>query len=228
VRADALAHTQLMMAQSIELLANHIEQSTGYQLTPVTYAELPMAAQAGMIACVTDSTARVIGNVVGGGGTNTVLAWCNGAQWLVLGGAAPFVAAGQVVVANPASTTSTTYIMMGLGLSFTSALGRAFVTIDGQIMNSNNNGETYAQLMWGVGAAPVYGVPPPAGAAVIGTQIRYKSTSSAGGGAFVPFSQSGMITGLPPGQQIWIGLALRVISGTGSVQDIALSAHELL
>jgi hypothetical protein len=75
-----------MMAQSIELLANHIEQSTGYQLTPVTYAELPMAAQAGMIACVTDSTARVIGNVVGGGGTNTVLAWCNGAQWLVLGG----------------------------------------------------------------------------------------------------------------------------------------------
>jgi hypothetical protein len=33
--ADAIVHNQLMMAQGIDMLAHHIEQSTGYLLTPV-------------------------------------------------------------------------------------------------------------------------------------------------------------------------------------------------
>jgi hypothetical protein len=226
MRADALAHTQLMMAQSIELLANHMEQSTGYQLTPVTYTELPGAPKVGMIACVMDSTARVIGTVVGGGGAYTVLAWYDGTRWLVFGGAAPFVTAAQFIVANPASTASRSFVMMGLGVSFTSGLARALVTVDGQIANSNNGGETDAQLMWGVGAPPAYGVAPPAGATIIGTPIRYVATT--GGGSFTPFSQSGLITGLSPGQQIWVGLALKAVSGTASVQDISITATELL
>ncbi len=226
MKLDALIGNQLLMAQSIFALAEHIGGATGAYLVPVKFAALPKPPAAGMVSCVSDSTAAIIGTVVNGGGTNTVLAWYNGSQWLVLGGAAPFVAAGQIVVPNPTATTNTSFTMMGLGLNFTSVLGRAFVTMDGQITNSNNGGETDAQLMWGVGTAPVYGAAPPAGAAVIGTQIRFKA--ALGGGAFSPFSQSGLITGLPPGQQVWIGLALKVVSGTGSVQDVCLTAHELL
>src|SRR6476646_6313400 len=220
MRLDALIGNQLLMAQAIFALAEHIKGATGADMVPVPFAGLPSPPRAGMVSCVNDSTAAVLGTVVSGGGTNTVLAWYNGTQWLVLGGTAPFAAAGQVIVANPTATTNTSFTMMGLGLNFTSVLGRAFVTMDGQITNSNNGGETDAQLMWGLGVAPVYGAAPPAGATVIGTQIRFKA--ALGGGAFSPFSQSGLITGLPPGQQIWIGLALKVVVGTGSVQDIAL------
>jgi hypothetical protein len=137
------------------------------------------------------------------------------------------VISGQASAANPVSTTSTSYVMMGLGLSFTSSLARVVVIIDGQITNSNNNGETDAQLMYGVGAPPSYGAPPPFGATVLGGQIRFKAT--AGGGAFTPFSQSGLITGLTSGQQVWVGLALKTVAvGSGSVQDISVLAFELM
>jgi hypothetical protein len=85
VRADALAHTQLMMAQSIELLANHVEQSTGYQLTPITYAELPLDPKEGMIAWITDALllAGSGGSVVVGGGTRSALVAYDGINWIV-------------------------------------------------------------------------------------------------------------------------------------------------
>lgn len=83
MRADVIAHTQLMMAQGIAQLAEYIEQSTGYQLTPVLFAELPLAPLPGMLACVTDSTLATWGGVIAGGGTNTVLAFYNGTSWVV-------------------------------------------------------------------------------------------------------------------------------------------------
>jgi hypothetical protein len=225
MRLDALIGNQLLMAQSIFALADHIQGASGAYMAPVKFAELPKPPSAGMINCVSDSKVHSLGSVVSGGGTNTVLAWYAGTNWLVLAGVPPLAAAFQVVATNPAPTSSRTYVMMGLGVSFTPELPRVIVTIDGQITNSLNGGETDAQLMWGIGVAPVYGAAPPAGATVIGTPIRFVSTT--GGGSFTPFSQSGLITGLTS-QLTWFGLALKAVSGTGSVQDITLTAHELM
>jgi hypothetical protein len=84
MRGDILVNTQLMMAQAIRALAEHVEQSTGYNLTPVTVAELPTTFGIGTIACITDSTVNTWGGVVAGGGTFTVLAWFDGANWKVM------------------------------------------------------------------------------------------------------------------------------------------------
>lgn len=83
MRADVIVHTQLMLAQALEALAMLIEQSTGLQLTPVAFADLPTPPQLGMIACVSDSTVVTWGGVIAGGGTNTVLAFYNGTNWVV-------------------------------------------------------------------------------------------------------------------------------------------------
>lgn len=82
MRGAALIETQRLMAQSIGALADHIEQSTGYQLTPVKYADLP-SPKTGMIACVGDSTVATWGGIIAGGGTNTVLAFYDGTNWVV-------------------------------------------------------------------------------------------------------------------------------------------------
>jgi hypothetical protein len=227
MRLDSLIGNQLLVAQSIFALAEHIGGATGAYMEPVPFDELPSPPRTGMISCVSDSTAAVPGTAVSGGGTYTVLAWYVGAQWRVLGGVAPFTAAGQVNVASPAGTASTSWVMMGLGLVFTAVLPRAIAVIDGQITNSINNGETDAQLMYGLAITPPSnGALPPSGAVVIGSPIRFKAAS--GGGSFTPFSQSGLITGLSPGQHVWIDLALQVVTGIGTVTDISLLAHELL
>ena len=83
MRADVLVNTQLLMAQALDTLADHVNKSIGYGLTPVTFAELPVEPVAGMLTCVTDSTVSAWGGVIAGGGTNTVLAFYDGINWVV-------------------------------------------------------------------------------------------------------------------------------------------------
>lgn len=84
MRADALVGTQLLVAQSISALADHLEHSTGYQLTPVSFAKLPANPRVGMIACVSDSNSGAWGNnITVGGGSNFVLAFFDGTNWVV-------------------------------------------------------------------------------------------------------------------------------------------------
>lgn len=82
MRADALIQTQLLMAQAIQAIAESVEGSTGYALTPVVFAKLPAAPGRGMISCILDSPVTT-GAVTVGGGTNTVLAFYNGTGWKV-------------------------------------------------------------------------------------------------------------------------------------------------
>ena len=56
MRADNLVANQLLLAQSIDALADHIASSTGYLLTPVTFANLPATPSTGMLAVVTDDS----------------------------------------------------------------------------------------------------------------------------------------------------------------------------
>lgn len=85
MRGDVVVETQRLMAQTIGALADHIDQSTGYQLTPILFAQLPSPAKAGMIAWVTDASLMSGGggSVVVGGGTRSALVAYDGANWLV-------------------------------------------------------------------------------------------------------------------------------------------------
>ena len=83
MRGDALVNRQRLMAQAIFAIADHVEQATGYALTPVTFANLPLPLMGGTIACISDSTVNTWGTVIVGGGSHTVLAFYNGTNWTV-------------------------------------------------------------------------------------------------------------------------------------------------
>jgi hypothetical protein len=83
MRGEQLAQNQLLMAQAIGALADHIDQATGYQLTPLLFGSLPAPAAVGMLACVSDSTVSTWGSVIAGGGGFKVLAFFDGVHWVV-------------------------------------------------------------------------------------------------------------------------------------------------
>ena len=87
-----------------------------------------------------------------GGGTNTVLAWYAGTNWLVLLGCRCLLL--PVLLQQIPPQLRVDVCDDGIGVSFTPELPRVIVTIDGQITNSLNGGETDAQLMWGIGGGP--------------------------------------------------------------------------
>ena len=93
-------------------------------LNPVTYSQLPTPTTApvpggvgnintsqvaswGTLAFVTDATVNTIGSVLSaGGGSYDVLAFCNGQNWIIIGGVIP-AAPGPVTFADlPASPTA--------------------------------------------------------------------------------------------------------------------------
>lgn len=87
MRGDMLVNRQRLMAQAVFALADHIEQSTGYNLKPLRFTDLPTGAAlpTGALACINDSTANTWGSIVAGGGGFTVLAFFNGTNWTVAG-----------------------------------------------------------------------------------------------------------------------------------------------
>lgn len=48
------------------------------------FADLP-TGELGMMAIITDSDTTTWGDTIGGGGSDTVLAWFNGSDWTVIG-----------------------------------------------------------------------------------------------------------------------------------------------
>lgn len=82
MRLESLVGNQLLMAQAVFAMAEHISASSGYQLTPVTFAKLPVA-QFGMIACISDSTVNTWNAIIAGGGGFGVLAFYDGTNWVV-------------------------------------------------------------------------------------------------------------------------------------------------
>jgi len=137
---------------------------------------------------------------------------------------APIVKYGSATNYNPTGTASASYVMMGLALSLAPEVASgAWVTADGQITNSANNGETDVVVCYGTGTAPLNG------AAQIGTIVgqpaRYKSTAA---NDFVPFSLTSLIPNLTSGATYWIDLAVKAVGGgTARVMDLDFSAHGL-
>lgn len=67
------------------LVGGQYDNYLGPQAPSVTFANLPPSPTAGMLYTVSNSSTTVWGNVIGGTGASTVLAFYNGANWTVAG-----------------------------------------------------------------------------------------------------------------------------------------------
>jgi hypothetical protein len=138
---------------------------------------------------------------------------------------APTTGYGESIVTNPTGTASATYVMMGMNLALPAIIAATalWVTCDGQITNSANNGETDCVICYGTGTPPVNG------AAQVGTiagqPARYKATAA---NDFTPFSLTALIQGVVKGQIYWIDVAVKTVGGgTGRVMDLDLCTFGL-
>jgi hypothetical protein len=128
-----------------------------------------------------------------------------------IGTVAP-VTFSQSQPSNPASTTSTTAVMMGLARSITvGSSGILEIIIGGTVTNTADGDGAGFQIRYGTGTAPTNGV------AVTGTQLgniqEFVNGPLTASGLNVPFSLNGIVGGLTPGTVYWIDIALQSITG---------------
>ena len=127
----------------------------------------------------------------------------------------PALFAVNVNSANPASTASASYVMMGLAMQFETVYTQTGIfTVNGQVGNTGN-GTTTLNLAYGTGTPPVNGAP--LAGTLVGQPVSYKGPSS---GAITPFAQTVLLTGITPGVPHWVDVAVKVSNGNSIVQDI--------
>lgn len=137
----------------------------------------------------------------------------------------------QGTPADPATTTSSTGVMMGLGgaASITpTRSGKLLVTISGDMDNSGSGNAVTAQLRTGTGTAPANG------AALAGTT---RSSNVRGENPIValaiplcrfPFSVQAVVTGLTINTAVWLDLGVSAQGGgTARVRNLSISAIEI-
>ncbi len=171
----------------------------------------------------------VVGAITASGASATVTAdpssiigttsFTSGATLTIIGAPA-FYQSGNL---NPTGTTSTTGLMMGLAGAITPVLyGKVFVTICGTIANNTIGDGTKVQIRYGTGSAPANA------AALTGTTIGPLQTYvNSVATVTVPFSVSGVITGLTLGTAYWIDVGLAAITGgTATITNVGISVIE--
>lgn len=139
------------------------------------------------------------------------------------------MAAGAASAANPSGTNSVNYVMQGVGVTTSAPANatRAVVLVSGQIGNSNNNGQAYAQLCYGTGDPPGDG--DPFTGTPIGNEVHMVSTTGAATGGYVPFSQNALVTGLTPGTTYWFSIALHAAAGgTANLVNVQIVVFTLI
>ena len=130
---------------------------------------------------------------------------------------------------SPTGTTSTSFVMMGLGSTATitpQTTGRLLVIATGGVFSptaSPAGQGCFVMLRRGTGTAPSNG------AAFTGTQISTTEQYTFDGQNFVdPFATHAMVTGLSVGVAIWLDLAVASssVSFTASVNNVKITAIE--
>jgi hypothetical protein len=127
--------------------------------------------------------------------------------------------------ANPAGTTSTSGVMMGLALAFTPVMtGRILVLCKADIQNNTaGDGGTFL-IGYGTGTAPVNG------AALTGSVVGVAATQAQVAAASKSYSTCtfGIATGLTLSTAIWIDLRLLAVTGgTAALQSINVVVLEI-
>jgi hypothetical protein len=141
----------------------------------------------------------------------------------------PQSASSQKTPVDPATTSSTVGVMMGLSASITPVLtGKIMIIISGDIDNDTGDDGAQVQMRTGTGTPPING------AALTGTTQGglVKMSVVVSGGATnvtrVPFSLNAIVTGLTLNTAVWIDLDLAAIGGGNArVRDISISVVEL-
>jgi hypothetical protein len=134
----------------------------------------------------------------------------------------PALFAVNVASANPPSTSSTTTVMMGLAMAFQTTYTQTGICIvNGQVGNTGN-GTTNLSVVAGRNTPPAFGAP--LTGTVVGQPIAYKGPAA---GAYVPFAQTVLLSGITPGIPQWIDLAVSVTSGSSIVHDVEIVAFGL-
>jgi hypothetical protein len=127
---------------------------------------------------------------------------------------------------NPTGTTSATYVMMGLGGSWTLTplmTGNVKLHIVGSINNSGANTST-VQLAYGTSSAPNNGAA--ASGTVVGNATSWISISGIETNG-IPFCLSVIIRGLTVSTAYWFDAQLKSSSGTASILNLTVIAEEI-
>lgn len=120
---------------------------------------------------------------------------------------------------NPTGTTSTTYVMMGLGSGITlkpSHTGRIRISLNANLANSTAGDGSTIQLVYGTGTAPANGV------AAVGTAFGNTYTRTLGT-ANRPSDVSTIweLSGLDINTTYWFDIQLEAVTGgTASISNI--------
>lgn len=139
---------------------------------------------------------------------------------------------------NPTGTSNLTYTMMGLGtagggnLALTPrATGKVYVTITGTFANSLIADGAQVALTFGTGAAPSNGAAFSNGCsgAQCGTQVGgAPRANGAAAGQLLPFTVSGVMTGLALGTPYWFDLSLAsMTAGTATITNAGATIMEI-
>lgn len=128
---------------------------------------------------------------------------------------------------NPASTTSTTPVMMGLGSSWALTLsasgsGRVSLSLDAGAINSIGENGVVFQISYGTGTAPANG------SAAVGTVVpnTIGQIWNSSGGLQQAFHRACEVS-LTPGTTCWFDLQVYAnVGGTASIIGIILKAQE--
>lgn len=128
--------------------------------------------------------------------------------------------------ANPAATSSSSSVMMGLAGTVTPAqTGKILLQTRHDVSNGTASGGCVWQLVYGTGAAPVNGAAA-TGTALVGAlgQVTNNATTA---GFVAPASTLGYVTGLSVGTVYWYDLSLRAVAaGSCAIFNITLVAIE--
>lgn len=128
----------------------------------------------------------------------------------------------QSATLNPAGTTSTAGVMMGLAGSITPVFdGKVMVIVTGSITNSLGNAGGKVQIRYGTSKTPGNG------SALSGTLAGTPIEMSSATAATFPFTASAMIVGLATGVNYWLDVSLTSISaGKATLTSLGLIATE--
>jgi hypothetical protein len=140
----------------------------------------------------------------------------DGTQFQLLRGIVP--ANTVTFPSNPATTVSTTGVMMGLAGSITPRVsGTIKVWVAGDITNGVSTELFYTQIRYGTGAAPANG------AALTGTTLG----GLVRGKGYCPFCLVGEVTGLTVATAYWVDVsATSEAGGTVQLQNISILLEE--
>jgi len=212
--AQTLAYA---VAPTAYVTGDHYAFIVGGGLTPTGATTLSVNGL-GAKNVVIGASALVGGEMQAG---QVALVYYDGTSFQLIG-ARRIPAETYVTPANPAQTTDTTGVMMGLAATITpTTSGVIRIWISGNAQNGSVGDGCVIGIRYGTGAAPANGV------ALTGTALHAAATTSTATGDKVGFALASRVVGLTVGTAYWIDASLAsAAGGAATIQNVSILALE--